>query len=432
MGIKVCRCEKNNLIRNFIKFFCIMLSLYFIFYEAMPAFAVNNEKDVSRNESYTLTLKEMGGNEEEIYGSQINLKYDTENSKVISYDENLLKQCINNLSCVNESKLIDGTNAMIKYSDGGYNVIKEVLGNKVNKDVLISSVKNALSNNVRTLDLTSEGCYEKPRFVENSPIVSYAKETLNKYVSASITYKFAGTTQVISAPTIKDWIGIDDDFNPVISETKVKDCVYVLAASYNSMAKAEENIETDSDGSHYIWAIDVDTETERLMNNVKNGDVVIKEPAYKKVAVVIPEKPVVSETANSYGRSTVSGVGNTYVAINLTTQHLWFYKNGSLIVDGDVVTGNVSSGCATPTGTYKLYYKQKDTVLRGAGYASPVSFWMPFNGGIGLHDASWRSTFGGSIYKTNGSHGCINAPYYVAKAVYDNISAGDYIVVYKE
>lgn len=431
MGIKVCMSERSNLFRNFIKFICITLSIYFVIYGSVPAFAVESEKDVSKNENYTLTLKEFGGNEEKIYGSQINLKYDTENSKIISYDENLLNECIEKLSCLDESKLIDGTNAMIKYGDGGYNIIKEVSGNKVNKEILVSSIKNAVINNIDTLDLTSAGCYEKPRFVENSPLVYYAKETLNKYVSSSITYKFAGATQVISAPTIKDWVCIDDNFNPIINENKVKDCLYELAASYNSMAEAEKNIQTENDGSHYIWAIDVDTEATRLTNNIKNGDVVIKEPAYKKVKVVIPEKPVVSESSSSYGKSTVSGVGNTYVAINLTTQHLWFYKNGSLIVDGNIVTGNVSTGCATPTGTYKLYYKQRDTVLRGPGYASPVKFWMPFNGGIGLHDASWRSTFGGSIYKTNGSHGCINLPYSVAKKIYDNINAGDYIVVYK-
>ena len=80
------------------------------------------------------------------------------------------------------------------------------------------------------------------------------------------------------------------------------------------------------------------------------------------------------------------------------------------------------------TGVYNLYYKQKDTVLKGPGYAAPVCFWMPFNNGIGLHDASWRSEFGGEIYKTDGSHGCVNAPYYVAKAVYDNINSGDTII----
>ena len=55
---------------------------------------------------------------------------------------------------------------------------------------------------------------------------------------------------------------------------------------------------------------------------------------------------------------------------------------------------------------------------------------MPFNGGIGLHDANWRKTFGGTIYKTNGSHGCVNLPPAVAKTIYENISAGDPVLCY--
>ena len=101
-----------------------------------------------------------------------------------------------------------------------------------------------------------------------------------------------------------------------------------------------------------------------------------------------------------------------------------------LITEGDIVSGNVNNDCATPAGIYSLVYKQKDTVLKGEGYASPVDFWMPFNGGIGIHDASWRYTFGGSIYVSNGSHGCINAPHSLANAIYNNIESGTPIICY--
>ena len=55
---------------------------------------------------------------------------------------------------------------------------------------------------------------------------------------------------------------------------------------------------------------------------------------------------------------------------------------------------------------------------------------MPFNNGIGMHDAKWRSSFGGAIYKTGGSHGCINLPPSVAKTIFDNISAGTPVICY--
>ena len=116
--------------------------------------------------------------------------------------------------------------------------------------------------------------------------------------------------------------------------------------------------------------------------------------------------------------------------INLTAQHLYFYVDGKLLVQSDFVSGNAAKGWSTPAGAYALTYKQRNATLKGQGYATPVSYWMPFNGGIGLHDANWRKTFGGTIYKNNGSHGCINLPSAVAKTIYENISAGDPVLCY--
>lgn len=110
--------------------------------------------------------------------------------------------------------------------------------------------------------------------------------------------------------------------------------------------------------------------------------------------------------------------------MNLTAQHLFYYKDGALVVESDFVSGNEAKGWSTPAGAYGLYYKQRDKTLRGEDYATPVSFWMPFNGGVGFHDATWRNKFGGSYYKRGGSHGCVNLPYSVAKTLYENIEAG--------
>lgn len=74
--------------------------------------------------------------------------------------------------------------------------------------------------------------------------------------------------------------------------------------------------------------------------------------------------------------------------MNLTAQHLFFYKDGELILESDFVSGNTSRGYTTPPGIFGLTYKQRDAVLKGENYRSPVKFWMPFNGGIGFHDAS--------------------------------------------
>ena len=133
-------------------------------------------------------------------------------------------------------------------------------------------------------------------------------------------------------------------------------------------------------------------------------------------------------TANSHDGN---DFGDSYVEINLTAQHLFLYKKGKLVIESDFVSGNVSKGNATPTGAYGITYTEKNATLRGENYETPVTYWMPFAGNVGMHDAYWRSAFGGSIYKTAGSHGCINLPPSVAKVVFENVSKNYPVLVYE-
>ena len=117
-------------------------------------------------------------------------------------------------------------------------------------------------------------------------------------------------------------------------------------------------------------------------------------------------------------------IGASYVEIDMGNQHLYLYMNGELILESDFVSGNISRGYGTPAGVFGLTYKERNATLTGENYASHVDYWMPFNGGIGLHDASWRSKFGGTLYQTGGSHGCINLPPQKAPALYDLVYKG--------
>ena len=111
-------------------------------------------------------------------------------------------------------------------------------------------------------------------------------------------------------------------------------------------------------------------------------------------------------------------------------QKLYAYLKGELLVETDIVTGNVKRKMSTPEGVVHIYNKQRNRTLRGPGYASFVKYWMPVRGGIGLHDAGWRKEFGGEIYKTEGSHGCINMPTKTAAALYDRIEKGCLVACY--
>ena len=85
----------------------------------------------------------------------------------------------------------------------------------------------------------------------------------------------------------------------------------------------------------------------------------------------------------------------------------------------------------TPRGVFRIISKAQNTYLTGPDYRSFVNYWMQLTwGGVGLHDASWRSYYGGNIYTYNGSHGCINMPYWAVEQAYGMFSAGMPVVIW--
>jgi len=394
---------------------------------------------------YSLELEERGNTKEQIKAADIGLRYDgkgksqalkdTQNSspwvyslfeskdsklyKAVTYDEKLLKECVDKLSCFNSKNIIKPKNASLKYSDSGYQVIKEVNGNKINKDILYSSVVNAIQSGQTKLNLESVSCYENPMYTSNSQKIKDTRNTLNKYVASKITYNYNGGNEVLDGTTIHDWLQVDENLTITFDDKKIKSFVNSMARNYNTYGRKRDFVTSlgttvKVSGGNYGWLVNVKGEIKDLIADIKEGQTINKEPKYSQTAV--------SHKAND--------IGDTYVEINLAKQHLWFYKNGSLVVEGDVVTGNASKKRSTPAGVYRINYKEKNATLDGEDYSVPVSYWMPFNGGIGIHDASWRKTFGGDIYLKSGSHGCVNAPNYVANKIFNNISAGTPVVCY--
>ncbi|MBP3735676.1 MAG: L,D-transpeptidase [Lachnospiraceae bacterium] len=130
-------------------------------------------------------------------------------------------------------------------------------------------------------------------------------------------------------------------------------------------------------------------------------------------------------------RTVSYGIGSTYVEVDMGEQMLYYYQNGIRLLETPIVTGNVASGNATPTGVYYVNNKLRNTTLVGRDYRSFVSYWMAIIGNsIGIHDANWRSSFGGSIYQTAGSHGCINIPPANMPAIYEAVAVGTPAVLF--
>ncbi len=121
-----------------------------------------------------------------------------------------------------------------------------------------------------------------------------------------------------------------------------------------------------------------------------------------------------------------------YVLIDLSDQMLYIMEGDDIMLTTPVVTGLADSSRATPTGEYSIWSKEADRYLKGPGYNCHVDYFMPFNGGIGIHDASWRSDeefMAGNTYLTSGSHGCINVPCNIMKDIYDYCEVGTIVIV---
>lgn len=259
-------------------------------------------------------------------------------------------------------------------------------------------------------------------------------EKLNALISAEITYQLPnGKTYVLDSDTLHLWLQQDDNgkyfkdesvWNSNI-ENFVTNELYSLANNVNSPKEFKPTGISNTvlvEGGDYGYQLDTTAEIQKLKEDLENKTVVTRKPCYQKT-------PISDENY---------GFGNSYVEIDLTRQKVWVYVDGNLQIETDCVTGCINKGHGTPTGIYTLAYKKENTVLLGKllsngkyEYESPVSYWMPFNGGIGLHDATWRSTFGGDIYISNGSHGCVNLPLEAAKELYNVINYNMPIIVYK-
>lgn len=341
---------------------------------------------------------------------------------MVDYSESRLKQKVNELSIMDESKMRKPQNARIsEYTkEEMFTIIPEEGGTRIREKKLLKVLGEAIVRLQTIVSLEEEGCYTKPKVTAKSKKLKKLVENLNHYAQVKVTYQFGEDEEVLDGEEISKWISVNDNQEVEVSGEEIAAYVNRLADKYDTVGK-EKKFKTSYGkkvkvpGGDYGWKIDREKETEALTKLIQEGQVAEREPEYEK-------------TANNPGKK---DYGDTYVEVNLTAQHLIYYKNGEVVVDSDFVSGNEAKGWSTPTGAYGLYYKERNRTLRGQGYASPVSFWMPFNGGVGFHDAKWRGSFGGDYYKRRGSHGCINLPYSAAKTLYDNIEEGCAILVYK-
>lgn len=336
------------------------------------------------------------------------------------YEESALEEKIDGLRGFKEEFVKDPEDAYIgEYVPGsGFELVAESRGNRLNRKRTIEAIKAAVDGLEEQVDLDAAGCYEEPEITSEDAGLQEIYAGLQNYVNVTVTYTFGAEKEVLDGDTIVSWITVKGD-QVIFDRTMAEEYVASLRKKYDTIFRPRKfqtsyGTELTIDQGDYGWWMDTAQETEELIGMLERGESGEREPVYRQKAA--------SHDTPDYGDS--------YVEINLTSQHLFLYQEGECILESDFVSGNPSRGNATPAGIYGITYKERDATLKGENYRTPVSYWMPFNNNIGMHDASWRSEFGGNIYLTNGSHGCINLPYSIAQEIYNSVEKDTPVICY--
>lgn len=402
---------------------------------------------------YTLTIKEREEKSEQIKGADIELRYrngkgveealkaqhpmlwisalfggkSAEVTVEVDYNKEKLDQAMAALACMQEDSQAAPVDAQPVFTGEQFTIQDEVYGTKINQEQFPKVLHDYVGQFKNTLDLEKEKCYVMPKFKKDSPEVTTARDQMNGYLKTSVTYSVEPAA-VVEKSLISQWLAVDADMNVVFSTDAVGAYIDELCQQYNTVQKVRTittptGKSAEVSGGSYGWKIDRDGEYEALVNNIKAGETVTREPVYAQRAAV-------------HG---AADWGSTYLEVDLSAQHMWYVVDGAVALETDVVTGVPVPARMTPPGVYSILEMMRNKTLRGDRrpdgsyeYETPVAYWMRVTWtGIGFHDASWQRAFGGELYKTGrGSHGCINMPVNLAGQLYGMLKVGTPVVIH--
>ena len=346
---------------------------------------------------------------------------------ITSWNEELLHELIINSSVV-QSNLKDVTtiDVQIIYTENGYELYDGMSG-VFDPNAYADKVIENYFNGVTYTDILDEAFYYVQKDSEEQAKERVVWDKLNDFLNTGFVLDMGKEKYVFDKKLTSDFVLLDENGEFVLDENgnflfdseKVRIYATELLNKYNTAGKNLKFKTTNGDYvevkyNKYGTKLDVEAEAEYIVNALNGGISEVYVPTYEQ---------------EGYVRG-LNDIGDTYIEVDMTTQRLYGYKDGELIVETDIVTGNMRRGWDTPEGVNYVYAKQKKRILRGANYATPVDYWMPVVGNIGLHDANWRSEFGGEIYKTDGSHGCVNIPSEIMPTVYENFEIGTPVIMF--
>ena len=316
-------------------------------------------------------------------------------------------------------------NAYIDKSDTEFRIVKEVIGNSVDTRMLRKAIFEAIARGEDQFEYRRESFYKPPEIVSTSQVLKDELEYCRKYLSFKIHFRNSVGDYTITPDWLDKMLKVEQGGKTIVYDEAVSQFISdVLYPKFSSTGdtrtlKSAGGGKYTVSGGTYGFTIDTERELDVIRKELEEREDVEREPYYSG------KKP---------NKNGTSDIGNDYVEVSIAKQNVWVVKGGKVVVDTPVVTGNVPRH-NTPTGVYYILYKATNTTLKGhnddgSEYESHVAYWMPFYLGYGLHDASWRGSFGGSIYMGNGSHGCVNCPPPIMPKIFKECYEGMPVIVH--
>jgi len=335
-------------------------------------------------------------------------------------NEEFLEQ-IKKLSFCNNSRKSPSVDAYVDLSDFEFRTVKEVVGNEIDPELVMGIAFKSISEGKSSAHLTEEEIIDMPDITVDSKEfkdrLKYCKDNL----SFKLEYEVDGETTVITPDKLDKMVKYTDD-GVKFRKKKITAFVEDLASECNEY---NESYHFTTHGGSDI-----------TVKGVNYGRILSKDGMKEELrsALKAQEDKTLDMKWDQVKYNGNKGIGNSYIEVSISDQHVWCYKDGKVIVDCDCVTG--APGHDTARGVFIVQYVTGPTTLKGENgdgtrYASPVNCFIPFYGGQGFHGSNgWRKEWGGQIYKTAGSHGCVNCPDAAAKKMADNVGSGYPVVIY--
>lgn len=337
----------------------------------------------------------------------------------------LFEQRIYSLKVSNNEGRTKTKNAYLDTSSSDLKIVPEKIGSEIDVKKLENKIIKKIAKGEFCLGFKNSDYPVAPKIDRNNKKLKAKQKFYKKYYSFVLEYDF-GKDKVKIPPKKLSEMSFVEDGKRVPKRDEIEKYVYQLSLEHNTIFRNRKfktesgKVITPAPGT-YGKAINQKKEADWLEKAIAKGEDTTRKPKYSQGLY----KDATEENE----------IGTSYVEVNTARQKAYLFVKGRKKLATNVVTGNSSRGKGTKKGVFFIAYKTRNMILRGTDYdgsqyRSPVSYWMPFYDGQGFHDAKWRSSFGGNIYRYDGSHGCVNMPRNAAKRLYSFVEKGFPVVIY--